>query len=46
MLNWKGEFWLGFFTNNPFDIVEEGYRNAADGNRCTLTLEFEGIRLN
>ena len=45
MINWKGEVWIVVFTNNPFQITEEGYRSTLYGNRCRFTLDFEGVRI-
>jgi hypothetical protein len=44
--NFKGELWSVVLTNNPFSFVEEGYWAEPRGNKCTITLEFEGVRLN
>lgn len=45
LTNWKGEVWVVVFTNNPFQITEEGYRSTLYGNRCRFTLDFEGVRI-
>ncbi|TXH08445.1 MAG: hypothetical protein E6R03_18190 [Hyphomicrobiaceae bacterium] len=45
MINWKGEVWIVVLTNNPFQIIEEGYRSTLYGNRCRFTLDFEGVRI-
>jgi hypothetical protein len=44
--NWKGELWRVQFTNNPFSFSEVGRWEGDQGNRSTVTLEFEGVRIN
>lgn len=46
MTNFKGEIWVVVLTNSPFDLTEEGFRSTLYGNRCRMTLEFEGVRIN
>jgi len=46
MTNWKGEIWAVVLTNSPFSFTEDAYRGSPWGNRSTITLEFEGVRLN
>lgn len=43
--NWKGELYVGQFVNNPVSFVTAG-RYAKGGERVTVTLNFEGIRLS
>lgn len=46
MENWKGEYWTVVLTNNPFSFTEEGFWNGDRGNKCSITLEFTGVRTN
>lgn len=46
MTNWKGEVWYVNFTNNPFNFTEDARRDSPWGNRSTISLEFEGVRIN
>lgn len=46
MTNWKGEVWAVLLTNNPFSFSEDAYWGSPWGNKCSITLEFEGVRLN
>lgn len=46
MTNWKGEIWIVNLTNNPFSFHEEARWESAWGNRSSVTLEFEGVRIN
>lgn len=46
MENWKGELWAVQLVNNPFTFKEESRWEGSWGNRSSITLEFEGVRLN
>jgi hypothetical protein len=46
MTNWKGEIWMVVLTNNPFAFTEDAYREGVCGNRSSITLEFQGVRIN
>jgi D-alanyl-D-alanine carboxypeptidase len=46
LTNFKGELWLVLLTNSPFSFAEDAYRNSTYGNRSSISLEFEGVRLN
>ena len=43
--NHKGETWLVIFSNNPFDDTEAAFWDSECGNKFTISLEFEGVRL-
>jgi len=43
--NHKGETWLVVFGNNPFDDAEVAFWDSECGNKFTISLEFEGVRL-
>jgi hypothetical protein len=44
LLNWKGETWIVFIVNNPFEFTKNS-RWQPKGERITITLEFEGIKI-
>ena len=47
MENWKGELWAVQMVNNPFSFGEDAaWLNSTGGNRSSITLEFQGVRLN
>lgn len=46
LTNWKAEIWKVLLTNNPFDFSEVSYWEGSCGNKSTITLEFEGVRIN
>lgn len=46
MTNWKGEIWYVVFTNNPFQLTEDAYWQSSWGNKCSITLEFQGVKVN
>lgn len=47
MQNWKGELWAVQMTNSPFTFGEDAaWLGSPGGNRSSITLEFEGVRLN
>lgn len=47
MQNWKGELWAVQMTNSPFTFGEDAaWLDSMGGNRSSITLEFEGVRLN
>lgn len=43
--NWKGEIWVGYITNNPFDFATE-QRAGPCGERFAVTVEFDGVRIH
>lgn len=45
MTNFKGEKWFCIMTNNPFIFSEIAYWEGSCGNKFTIPLEFEGIKL-
>ncbi len=45
MINWKAETWIVKLTNNPFSFSEDARWDSIQGNKCSITLEFEGVRL-
>lgn len=46
MTNWKGEIWYVVLTNNPFQFTEDTYWQSSWGNKCSITLEFQGVKIN
>lgn len=46
MENWKGEKWKVVLTNNPFQFTEEALWQSDWGNKSSVTLEFEGGKIN
>jgi hypothetical protein len=46
MTNWKGEIWMAVFTNSPFQFAEDALWQSAWGNKCSVTLEFQGVKIN
>jgi D-alanyl-D-alanine carboxypeptidase len=47
MENWKGEIWACQMTNSPFSFGEDAaWLGSPGGNKSSITLEFEGVRLN
>lgn len=46
MTNWKGEIWYVVLTNNPFQLTEDAYWQSSWGNKCSITLEFQGVKVN
>lgn len=47
MENWKGEIWAVQMTNSPFSFGEDAaWLGSPGGNKSSITLEFEGVRLN
>lgn len=47
LTNWKGEVWQVLITNNPLTFTEEKYWGPQPGgNKSSITLEFEGARIN
>ena len=47
MENWKGELWAVQMTNSPFSFGEDAaWLGSTGGNKSSITLEFEGVRLN
>lgn len=47
MQNWKGELWAVQMTNSPFNLTEDAaWLGSPGGNRSSVALEFEGVRLN
>lgn len=46
LTNFKGELWLVLLTNSPFSFSEDAYRDSTYGNRSSISLQFEGVRLN
>lgn len=46
MENWKGERWAVLLTNNPFTFTETAYWDSPYGNKCSISLDFQGVRLN
>lgn len=45
--NFKGEVWNVQFVTNPFNFVEEAYWGVQPGgNKCSITLDFEGVKVN
>lgn len=47
MENWKGELWAVQMTNSPFSFGEDAaWLGSSGGNKSSITLEFEGVRLN
>lgn len=43
MENWRGELWVVNLVNNPFTFSEVARWN--DANKCTITLEMEGVKI-
>lgn len=43
--NWKGEIWVGYFVNNPFELTSKGSSKPC-GDRYTFNVEFEGLRIH
>lgn len=43
--NWRGEMWVGYFTNNPVEFKTTG-RGAPCGDRYSFDVEFEGTRIH
>lgn len=41
---WNGQVWSVVLTNNPFTTTEVA-RWELGGNKCTITLEFEGVKI-
>lgn len=50
LTNWKGEVWQVLLTNNPLTFTEESYwgpgATQSSGNKSSISLEFEGARIN
>lgn len=50
LTNWKGEVWQVVITNSPLTFTEDSYwgpgSSASSGNKSSITLEFEGARIN
>lgn len=50
LTNWKGEVWQVVLTNNPLTFTEESYWGPgvtqSSGNKSSISLEFEGARIN
>jgi hypothetical protein len=45
MINWKGETWLTFITNNPISLITKGlWRNC--GEYVEVELQFEGTKIS
>jgi hypothetical protein len=43
--NWKGEIWVGYFMNNPFETTTKS-RAAPKGEWHSFEVEFEGERIH
>lgn len=46
LTNWKGEIWKVQLTNNPFQFSEDGIWNCSRGNKSSISLEFQGVKVN
>jgi hypothetical protein len=52
LINWKGEIWYVFITNNPLDMTAKSRYSNGRGNanddreKIAVTIEFEGKRIN
>lgn len=47
LTNWKGEVWKVVLSTNPVVLSEDGFWGLqAGGNKSSVTLEFEGARIN
>ncbi len=52
LINWKGEIWYVFLTNNPFELLSgPRYSNSLndandDREKIRIVMEFEGKRIN
>jgi hypothetical protein len=45
LTNWKGEIWLGYISNNPFNFTNvPGYGPCGERYECTV--EFEGTQIH
>ena len=53
LINWKGELWQGYITNNPVDLVTKGrWSTGTPGQsgykreNVQFTVEFQGVKIS